>query len=560
MKSVKSKILGASIIVLVLLVGISILGYINISTSNEKLREVIEKDYELVSRSTELSANVAQRVIYARGFIFYDSPEYKEHFYEETKKAMYLEKEMAEFIGDTPEYHDAYEKTVRWGKLFSEQIIPAYDKGGIDAAMPLMKQYDQIWALEAIKSWELIQHNAEKRLKDNSELIIIKGKKQQISFIIITVIAIIIGIMISSVIAHKIVKPIKMVVDRLSKIAQNDLSNKSLKIKSKDELGVLAEATNKVSNNLKEIIIGLSQTEEKLNIASQYLVHHNDQLFFETNEVAASVEKVNKGSALQLQSSQETAHSLKVVSESIQTIAKNSSTVFEKTNYVSKDANEGNKIIQHTVKQMETINDSVHTTANIIEELGKRSAQIENIIVMINSISEQTNLLALNAAIEAARAGENGKGFAVVADEVRKLAEQSRSFSDEIVSLVKEIQQDTNSAIKSTNNSLEDVNSGLIVVNNAGDAFKRILKEIGDILYQIQEVSTSSQEISASSQQVTASFSELSVIADRNVQDLKDVQYSSEKQFNVMQEVKRTIEELNIMGGQLKNIMSKFVL
>ena len=65
------------------------------------------------------------------------------------------------------------------------------------------------------------------------------------------------------------------------------------------------------------------------------------------------------------------------------------------------------------------------------QEIATSTADLNNVMQLIKTISDQTNLLALNASIEAGRAGEYGRGFAVVADEVRKLAEESKKAVSE---------------------------------------------------------------------------------------------------------------------------------
>nr|WP_305038146.1 GAF domain-containing protein [Cellulomonas triticagri] len=81
--------------------------------------------------------------------------------------------------------------------------------------------------------------------------------------------------------------------------------------------------------------------------------------------------------------------------------------------------------------------------------LGESSAQIGQVVTVIQGIAAQTNLLALNATIEAARAGEAGKGFAVVAGEVKELARETADATTQVGDKVQRIQQQVDGVITS---------------------------------------------------------------------------------------------------------------
>lgn len=130
------------------------------------------------------------------------------------------------------------------------------------------------------------------------------------------------------------------------------------------------------------------------------------------------------------------------------------------------DAVQGGSIVAEAV-------DAVHA-------LEKSSSEIENIVSLIDGIAFQTNLLALNAGVEAARAGEAGRGFAVVASEVRALAQRASDAAADIRSVISA--------------SGEEVRSCVLLVGQTGAALGRIVEGMGMVAENVSTIVASMGE------------------------------------------------------------------
>ncbi|MDR3376308.1 MAG: cache domain-containing protein [Ancalomicrobiaceae bacterium] len=163
----------------------------------------------------------------------------------------------------------------------------------------------------------------------------------------------------------------------------------------------------------------------------------------------------------------------------------------------------------------------------VIRSLEQASAEIGNVVALIQAIADQTNLLALNATIEAARAGEAGRGFAIVASEVKSLASQTTTATDQISHRIELIQATTKRAADAT----LSVGKSIGTVSTISEAIACTLGEqnsaVGEISRAITSTATATDALAANMSKLLEFSNDTDAVAHAVATSARDLKAES---------------------------------
>jgi methyl-accepting chemotaxis protein len=311
--------------------------------------------------------------------------------------------------------------------------------------------------------------------------------------LILTLVALAVGIVASLGITRSITVPIAKSLESANRLAEGDLSVE-IRSDSADEVGQLLAAQAAMMAKLGEII-GQTRT------AANNLVGASEQ-------VSSTAQSLSQGASEQAASVEETSASMEQMSASISQNNENAKVTGDIATRTARETLDGGKAVQETVAAMK---------------------QIAHKIAIIDDIAYQTNLLALNAAIEAGRAGEHGKGFAVVAAEVRKLAERSQVAAEEISRLASD---------------------SVDLAEKAGTLLGAIVPSIQKTADLVQEISSASSEQNSGVGQINGAINQISQAVQQNAAASEELASTSEEMNAQALELQSMMAFFTLSGSQ----------
>jgi len=340
-----------------------------------------------------------------------------------------------------------------------------------------------------------------------------------------------------------ITKPLTVLKKSFDIIADGDMRN-TVRIRTKDEAGQLADGFNQLTENLNRNLSLVRTSLSHLNSNADELASEMNQTKQVFQSIAESINKVimagsdnNRGisnaneSVLNIKDSianleKNIEGEMFMLKESFATIEDMISNIQSIAGVVSESSS-----YYTNLRESSQVGDEILT--DVITRINSIYNQSESLLetnTVIANIASQTNLLSMNAAIEAAHAGEAGKGFAVVADEIRKLAEvtseQSTAIDKSLTNIVATIRDIAESSTR------------------VGDNFGQIQSLIDTVIRLEEDVKTSLLNQSSGSRQILGTLDEMKT-ATSNVH---------EEAVTITDAVSNLFQEIETLGGNSEAI------
>lgn len=259
----------------------------------------------------------------------------------------------------------------------------------------------------------------------------------------------------------------------------------------------------KIEESLKEIINHIGEASGDVMIGASQIAEGSKSLADGTTRQAAAIEELSAA--------------INEIANKVQSTAAN--------------AAEASNVSALSAEKIDYQNGEVENMLDAMDEIKKRSDEIQEIIKSIDDIAFQTNILALNAAVEAARAGEAGKSFAVVAEEVRNLAAKSGEAAQQTGTLI--------------NATIEAVDKGTEIARVTASTMKEVTRLSNRTNTYIKDISVASEEQAEAISQVKSGIEDISIVVQQNSATAQETAASC----SILSEQSSKLEELI---GQLK--------
>lgn len=237
-------------------------------------------------------------------------------------------------------------------RLFEEQMIPAVQRGDAAAVKEIRKE---ITARRQAMINDLDRMAA--KISDEFAAVSARGKADATEAVVALLVAFVVStavaLTVSVLFTRYLTRPLAQIAGVAQRVAQGELRLEPLPVRSRDELGRLAQAVNEMVDQLRGMIHNVQGAARQLAASADALSAGAEQTAQAAQEIAQSVQTVAGGAESQVRVTEESARAMEEMAAGIQRIAEAMATVAQSAAAGTQTAEEGSRLMQQATGQME---------------------------------------------------------------------------------------------------------------------------------------------------------------------------------------------------------------
>jgi methyl-accepting chemotaxis protein len=343
--------------------------------------------------------------------------------------------------------------------------------------------------------------------------------------------------------SRSITRPINLGVAFARRLADGDLTQQ-LDLKREDEVGILADALNAMSENLQMLIGDVAEGIRSLSGSSVDLLAISGRMSSGAEDTTSRVDHVAAATEQMSAGMSSVSAAMTQAADAVHNVAGATEEMTATISDIARRSEQARVVAAAAVVEAGHATDRVH-------DLGAAAQDINEITAVISSISAQTNLLALNATIEAAHAGDAGRGFAVVAGEIKTLAKRTASATDDIRGKIAGIQSATAAGV-------EDIRRISVTVEEISGIITAIAAAIEQQAATSQAMAGDIAHAAAGLNEVSRNISQSSTAADSIATDVIGVSAVSADVMENSDRIRQSAQNLAVFAAGLQDKVGRF--
>ncbi len=318
-----------------------------------------------------------------------------------------------------------------------------------------------------------------------------------------------------------VIRPLEGIEAAIGRVAAGDFTTEIPGVGRDDEIGHLAGAAETFKRNgleTQQLRADQDRERQEAEIAKRRLMgqladgfegsmrgvvnalaHTVTQLQADAQGLSATADQTNRQAVAVAAAAEE-------ASSNVETVAAATEELSSSVSEISRQVSESSRIASVAVEEANKTNLTVASLTEAAQKIGE-------VVGLINNIASQTNLLALNATIEAARAGEAGKGFAVVASEVKNLANQTAKATEDIQGQVGQMQTVTGTAVTAIKGITGTIQRMSEITTTIASAVEEQGAATREIARNVQQAASGTRDVSGNIGGVTQAAGETGQMA-----------------------------------------------